>query len=316
MFNDTSNLFLILIICGFLLFLFSLYLIRFNLNALFSSKLSKLIHLFTNSKLKSFIFGCITSAIIQSSSGTTAIAISLLSSKYIKDKECLGIIIGANLGTCLTTFIAALNFDYIFLYLISLSIVLFFIFNKYKNYFILIFYIGLMLLGLHMLNCGFNFLINNKIIFNFIQTTQNSILLSTLLGTFITAIVQSSSGVISIVEQMYGSNIINLACSLGIMLGANIGTTITGYISTINTNNTRRIINANLIFNILGVLLFIVLFRPFSNFILRLQNDFFLHNIKLTIAWAHFIFNLVTVILGYAFFKYLSYFINNKLTRK
>lgn len=167
-----------------------------------------------------------------------------------------------------------------------------------------------------MLNCGFNYLINNKIIFNFIQTTQNSILLSTLLGTFITAIVQSSSGVISIVEQMYGSNIINLACSLGIMLGANIGTTITGYISTINTNNTRSIINANLIFNILGVILFIVLFRPFSNFILRLQNDFFLHNIKLTIAWAHFIFNLVTVILGYVFFKYLSYFINNKLTRK
>ena len=64
-----------------------------------------------NKTAYSILFGFITSAIIQSSSGTTAIAISLLSSNYIKPNECLGIIIGANLGTCLTTFIVAINVD-------------------------------------------------------------------------------------------------------------------------------------------------------------------------------------------------------------
>ena len=126
------------------------------------SKIQKLISKSVNTTFKSFFMGFLSAAIIQSSSGTTAIAISLLSSKYIKPKDCLGIIIGANLGTCITTFIFAINTNNISLYIIFISFIIYLILSKYRKYIILTIYIGIMLLGLDILNYGFNLLINNN----------------------------------------------------------------------------------------------------------------------------------------------------------
>lgn len=306
--------FILLIFCGLSIFLFSLDQIKQNLHILFISKLQNYISKSVNTRLKSFIVGCIASAAIQSSSGVTAIAISLLSANYIKPKDCLGIIIGANLGTCLTTFIIAININNISLLIIIISFLLYIIIYKYRKYLILFIYIGLMLLGLDILNKGFNEIINNEYIYNIIKTNQNSNLLSILFGIFSTAIIQSSSGIIGIVENMYDTNLINLTCAISIMLGANIGTTLTGYIATINTNNnTKTIVNRNLWFNILGVLLFILLFNQFINHISYIQNKYCSNNLKFSIAYAHFLFNLITVILGYIFFNLFIYKLaNNK----
>lgn len=310
-----NNNFLLLILSGLSLFLFALDQMKLTLNNLFISKLHNLITKSVNTKFKSFLFGCIASAFIQSSSGVTAIAISLLSSNYIKPKDCLGIIIGANLGTCLTTFIIAININNISLLLIIISFILYILLTKYRKYIILIIYISLMLLGLDILNEGFNMIINNHFIYYTIQANQDSNLLSILFGVFSTAIIQSSSGIIGIVEGLYASNLIHLNCALSIMLGANIGTTLTGYIATINTNNnTKQIVNRNLLFNILGVILFIIIFTPFRNHISHLQNKYFSDNLKFSIAYAHFIFNLITVILGYIFFRLFTYKINRKQT--
>lgn len=306
------------IITGLSLFLFSLDRIKHHLSNLFTSRLHKLITKSVNTTFKSFFIGFLSSAIIQSSSGTTAIAISLLSSKYIKPKECLGIIIGANLGTCITAFIFAININYISLYIISISFITYLIFSKHKKFIILFIYIGLMLLGLDILNNGFNMLINNNVIYTLIQTIQDSNILSILFGILTTSIIQSSSGIIGIVEGMYNVHLINLNSSICIMLGANIGTTLTGYLATINTtNNTRTIINMNLIFNILGVILFIILFIPYINCIKYLENKYFFDNLKLSIASAHFIFNFITVLLAYIFFNVFDYFLNkSKINKK
>lgn len=304
---------LLLILSGLSLFLFSLDQIKKHLNTLFISKLHNFISKSVNTKLKSFLVGCIASAAIQSSSGITAIAISLLSSNYIKKKDCLGIIIGANLGTCLTTFIIAINFNNISLFIIIFSFILYITINKYRKIFLLFIYIGIMLLGLDILNNGFNSIINNNYIYNIIKQTQNSNFLSILFGILSTAIIQSSSGIIGIVENMYSSNLINLNCAISIMLGANIGTTLTGYLATFNTNNnTKIIVNRNLIFNVLGVLLFILFFNIFINHISNLETKYFSNNLKFSIAYAHFIFNLITVILGYIFFNLFTYKIETK----
>ena len=225
------------ILSGLSLFLFSLDQIKFNLNNIFASKIQKLISKSVNTTFKSFFIGFLSAAIIQSSSGTTAIAISLLSSKYIKPKDCLGIIIGANLGTCITTFIFAININNISLYIVFISFIIYLILSKYRKYIILTIYIGIMLLGLDILNYGFNLLINNNFVYTIIQTIQNSNILSILFGILSTAIIQSSSGIIGIVEGMYNVHLINLNSSICIMLGANIGTTLTGYLATINTKN-------------------------------------------------------------------------------
>ena len=172
-------------------------------------------------------------------------------------------------------------------------------------------------MGLDFVNYGFGYIINNHSIKHVINNIQNSVTLSTLFGVLSTAIIQSSSGIISIVEQMYSSNIISLPCSIAIMLGANIGTTFTGYLATINSSKeSRQIINLNLLFNVLGVLVFIILFNPFASFINSLQNKYFLHNIKLTIAFSHFIFNLISVVLAYVFFDLFESFITKKVDKK
>lgn len=303
-----NNVSIIYILSGLTIFLFSLEQIKFNLNNLFITKLKKVITKMVNTKFKSFLIGCIASAIIQSSSGTTAIAISLLSSNFIKPKDCLGIIIGANLGTCLTTFIIAININHISLIIIIIGFIIYILISKYKKYFILLIYIGFMLLGLDILNSGFNIIINNKFTYNIINNFQNSNILSLLFGIFATTIIQSSSGIIGIVEGMYSSSLINISSAIAIMLGANIGTTITGYIATINTNNnTKTIINRNLLFNIIGVIIFIIIFNPFIKHIKFFEQKYFYNNLKFSIAYAHFIFNLITVILGYIFFNFLVF---------
>lgn len=296
------------------MFLFSLDQIKYNLNKLFISKLRNLITSSVNTRFKSFLFGFISSSLIQSSSGVTAISISLLSSNYINKKECLGIIIGANLGTCITSFIIALNIENISLIIITISIILFFILFRYRKVIKLFIYIGLMLLGLDILSNGFDIIINNNMyIYTFIQSSQDSNILSLLFGILTTAIIQSSSGIIGIVQGMYNSHLVSLSSSVCIMLGANIGTTFTGFLATINTNNkTRDVIYANLIFNIIGVLLFYILLNPYINHLFNIQNKYFINNIKFTIAYAHFIFNLITVILGYICFDIFILFINRK----
>ncbi len=314
------NEYLLYILSGISVFLFALDQIKFNLNQLFSSKISNIISKSVNTKFKSFLFGFIAAATIQSSSGTTAIAISLLSSKYIKKESCLGIIIGANLGTCVSTFLTAINTNNISFIILIISSTLYIFIYKYKKYIILLIYIGFMLLGLDILNKGFDDLIYNRYIYDLIQDIQNSNTLSLLFGIFSTAIIQSSSGIISIVEGMYECHLINLESSIAIMLGANIGTTLTGYLATLyTTGNTKQIVNINLIFNIIGVVLFIIIFNPFIIHIRSIENNYFISNIKLSIAYSHFIFNIITVLLAYIFFKCFVYFLNkekNLLTRK
>lgn len=307
----------ILIFAGLSIFLLALDMIKNHLNNMFSNRINHILHKVTNSKTKSFLFGCIAAAIIQSSSGVSAISISLLSTKRIKPAECLGIIIGANLGTCLTAFITAINIKNISLIILIISFFIYLIFKNKRHYCIFISYIGFMLLGLDILKMGFNDILSKPFIYQIIQNVQNSFTLSLLFGISSTAIIQSSSGIISIVENMYDANLINLSCAIIIMLGSNIGTTFTGYLATINTSKEcKKIVNANLIFNIIGVIIFIVLFKPFLKFNLHLQSNFFLYNNKMIIAVAHFLFNLITVFLGYIFFPLFSPFIKNKLTRE
>lgn len=307
---------LLLILSGFSIFFFSLTLIRNTLFSLYNTKIERILKNIVKTKFKSFLFGCVGASLIQSSSGLTAIAISLLSTKYINKRQCLALIIGANIGTCITSFIVAININNIYLYIIIIGFFLYLVFRK-NNLFVIIFYIGIMLLGLDTLKNGFSSIINNPNIYSTIIRFDNSLLLSIIFGIFSTAIIQSSSSIISIVEMMYSSHLISLSSTLSIMLGANIGTTLTGYLSTINTSSEcKSIIAKNLVFNLLGVLLFIVFFVPFKQICLHLQNNYFPHNLEMVIAVAHLVFNVLTVAVAYLFFDAFFIFDKKLLTTK
>jgi phosphate:Na+ symporter len=303
----------LIIFGGLSVFLFGLNLTKENLKALASKKLEYYISNCTNTTLKSFVVGIVTTVLIQSSSGVTAIVVSFIAAGYLSFPQGLGIMIGANVGTCVTAFLFGINVeDGAFIIIIIASILSFVFQDKHKRMiFQAILGIGLIFLGLQFMGFGFDTISKSESFVNIMSKYANDNFPALIIGTILTFVIQSSSAIIGLLEQIFASNLISLKPSLALLLGSNIGTTLTGLIATIaTTKEAKKAVIANIIFNILGVILFIFLLTPFSNCLTYLDSIGVITSPELMIAFAHLIFNVVTVILAYIFFNYLIIFTN------
>ncbi len=306
--NSTSFNQIIFIFGGLALFLYALDLLKENLKAIYSNKLYKIIQKGTNKKWKAFMMGILGTIIIQSSSGITAIVLSLMTAGYLQLPAALGIMIGANIGTCFSAFFISLEINNLSFYLIIFSFIFYIIIKKekWKIIFSIFLNIGIVFLGLELMGIGFDELAKSNVFVSFIKIYNNSPLLSILFGSLLTAFIQSSSATIGVLEQMYQAGIITLKSSIAIMLGSNIGTTITGYFSTIHTNKeAKQAVNANVLFNLLGVLLFYILLNPYYILLKYLENSLYPNNLKISIAMSHLLFNVITSIIAYFLFDLL-----------
>jgi phosphate:Na+ symporter len=298
----------LLTIGGLSIFLFGLSLTRENLKELGNSYLEKVIQKSTNTKLKAFIVGFISTVLIQSSSGVTAIVVTFIACGYLTYPQGLGIMIGANLGTCVTAFLVGINIQEWSLTIIIIATVAICIFkkNSYQLISSAILGIGFLFLGLQFMEEGFKSIVESDAFSDFIIKYSNNSFFALLFGIILTFIIQSSSAIIGILEQLYAAQIITLQPALALMLGSNIGTTLTGAFVVINTNReTKKAVVANIIFNVIGVIIFLFILIPFTNLISTLEMNGTIATPQLAIAMGHLIFNFVTVILAYIFFDYL-----------
>jgi len=305
--NNDFAIFL-LTIGGLAVFLFGLSFTRDNLKLLGNKHLEKIIQNSTNTKLKSFLIGMVSTILIQSSSGVTAIVVTFIASGYLSYKQGLGIMIGANLGTCVTAFLVGINIqEWSLIIIIIASICL--IFCKAEKYQLIsnaILGIGVIFLGLQLMEAGFTSIVKSKSFSNFIISYSNNSIIALLLGIILTFIIQSSSAIIGILEQLYATKIIFLQPAIALMLGSNIGTTLTACFVIVNTNyETKKAVLSNILFNILGAFLFLFLLIPFANIITLLETYHIIKSPEIAIAFAHLIFNFITVILAYYFFDLL-----------
>ncbi len=301
------------------MFLFSLDLLKKNLFLIYNEKLYNLIQKTTNTKFKAFLMGIICTIVMQSSSGVTAVVISLMAAGYLGLPQALGIMIGSNIGTCISAFIITINIDFLSLYIITFFFIIYLFCRKEKTKTIMSIFIciGIVFLGLQFIESGCAALTNNINITNGISKLQNNKFVSLNFGILITILIQSSSAVIGILEQMYHTGLINITTSTTMMLGSNIGTTITGYLTLPNTNKeAKQAVHANVIFNILGAIIFYFLMTPFVYLLQIMENSYFINNIKLTVASSHLIFNLVSAFIGYIFFDQLIYIVNKNYYKK
>ncbi|MDF2521987.1 MAG: Na/Pi cotransporter family protein, partial [Clostridia bacterium] len=252
--------------------------------------------------------GTAITAIIQSSSATTVMVVGLVNAGIMNLTQAVGVIMGANIGTTMTAQLIAFKFDDIIPYTLIIGAVLLLFSNK-KSYKLLgEFFIGFGLLfsGMNAMSDAMRPLRDIPEFQHFMVTLQHNPLLGVLAGLGLTAIVQSSSATIGILQALALQGLIPLDAALPILFGDNIGTCVTALLASVGASITaKRAAIMHLTFNIIGTLIFLIILKPVIWLVGQTATD-----ILRQIANAHTFFNIANVLIQLPFAALLIKFVN------
>ncbi|SER09119.1 Na/Pi cotransporter family protein [Piscibacillus halophilus] len=297
-----------LFIGGLGIFLFGIKYMGDGLQKSAGDKLRDILDRFTTNPLMGVIAGIIVTILIQSSSGTTVLTIGLVSAGFMTLRQAIGVIMGANIGTTVTAFIIGFDIGAYSLPIIAIGTLLIFFFkNKRINYLgQTIFGFGALFYGLELMGDGMKPLRSLESFHELTASMSDIPLLGVAIGTIFTVIVQSSSATIGILQQMYADGTVELAAALPVLFGDNIGTTITALLAAIGASvAAKRAAAVHVIFNLLGAIVFLILLIPFT-FAVEWIRDTLMLEPKMTIAFAHGMFNVTNVIIQLPFIALLA----------
>ena len=239
--------------------------------------------------------GAFVTIIWQSSSATTVMVIGFINAGLMTLTQASGVIIGANIGTTLTGHIMAIRIsDFIpLLMIVGGGLFLFIKKDRTKEIGKVFFGFGLLFMGLGAMSTAMRPLAQSDFFADVIMMLEGNLLLGILVGAAMTAILNSSSATTAIILSLATAGAINLNVAIPIVFGMNIGTCLTGIISSIGANkNAKRAAIFLLFFNIIGTLLFIPFVSPLTNLITGWGGE-----IEQQIANTHTFFNVVTALL-------------------
>ncbi len=250
---------------GLGMFLFGIKIMSEGLQKIAGNKMRKIIAALTNNRIIGALVGIAVTAIIQSSGATTVMVVGFVNTGLLSLVQAIGVILGANIGTTITAQLLAFNIGHFALPAIGLGAG-FKLFSKNKKYAYMgeiVLGFGLLFLGLTTMKHAFIPLKSSADFQHLFLMVGDYQLLGVLIGALLTIIVQSSSATIGITLVLASSGLISFDVSVALILGENIGTTITANIAAIGTNlAARRTAFSHFLFNILGVL-YILLLMPF-----------------------------------------------------
>ncbi|MCF7932426.1 MAG: Na/Pi cotransporter family protein [Acholeplasmataceae bacterium] len=295
---------LMLVFGGLALFLFGINLMSDSLKLFAGNKLKAIIEKSTNTPFKGVLVGMLLTVTIQSSSGATALTIGLLRAGLMTFPQSVGIIMGANIGTTVTAFIIGLPIaDFGPIFLMIGVIMTFLKSKKVKHAGGAVLGLGMLFYGLQMMRAGLKPLAATPLAYDLFHQFSDNWFLGAAFGTVFTTVVQSSSASIGILQKLYALNAqgiesITLNGAIPILLGANIGTTVTAAIAAIGGNTaSKRAALVHVLFNVFAAVMFLILLVPYDAFILWLEGAFLKPYSMLTIAFAHAFQNIVTTII-------------------
>lgn len=303
---------------GLGLFLFCIKYMGDGLQMAAGDRLRFILDKYTTSPFLGVLVGIFVTALIQSSSGTSVITIGLVGAGLLTLRQAIGIIMGANIGTTITTFIIGFNITHYALPILFLGAAcLFFVRHNFiNNLGRILFGFGGIFFALTLMSGAMEPL---KYLPAFTELTvklSHQPILGVFIGTIITMLVQASSATISILQNVYQENLITLKAALPVLFGDNIGTTITAIIAVIGANTSaKRLALSHTMFNVIGTAIFLVLLSPFSIFVEKMAQILHL-NPKVTIAFAHGSFNVMTTILLFPFIGVLEYIVVKVIKEK
>ena len=298
------------LIGGLSLFLFGMNIMGDALERRAGNSLKNILSKLTKNKLIAFFTGIAVTAIIQSSSATTVMIVGFVNSGLMTLRQSIGVIMGANIGTTVTSWILSLggiSGDNIFvkllkptsftpiLALIGVIMLTFLKGGKKKDTGLILLGFATLMFGMDTMSGAVEVLSNVPAFRNLFLLFKNPIL-GVLAGIFVTAIIQSSSASVGILQALTVTGQVSYAAAIPIIMGQNIGTCVTALLSSVGTNrNAKRTAVVHLSFNIVGTIFWLAIFSLISYFfkpaIFNESASF------LGIAVAHSIFNILCTVL-------------------
>ena len=294
---------------GLGLFLYSIKTMGDGLQQAAGDRLRFYIDKYTSNPFFGILVGIGMTALIQSSSGVTVITVGLVSAGLLTLRQAIGIVMGANIGTTVTSFIIGFKLgDYALPMLFLGAVCLFFTKNRsINNIGRIIFGVGDIFFALNLMSGAMEPLKDLQVFRDYMVELSKNPILGVFVGTGLTLLIQASSATIGILQNLYASNLIDLQGALPVLFGDNIGTTITAIIASLGANiAAKRVAAAHVAFNVIGTIICIIFLVPFTALIQWFEGALNLAP-EMTIAFAHGTFNITNTILQFPFIGALAF---------
>lgn len=275
------------ILAAVAMFMFSIEKFSKQIRQIAGKKLKSILAKLTSNPLKGSLVGAGVTSVVQSSTATTVITVSLINAGLITFYNSLGVIIGANVGTTITTQLVAFKLTTFAPVFILLGFAIRLTPWKYKFIGKPIFYFGMLFFSLSLVSAYVSPISSDPEIIEIFGKISN-LYYGILAGFLFTVLVQSSSITTGLAVILVGTSLLTFNQSLGIILGSNIGTTVTALLASIRmSRDAKRAAMAHTIFNVVSVLIILPFAFVFGNYVQSLGGS-----IEQQVANAHLIFNL------------------------
>ena len=292
------------ILCAVGMFLFGIDIMGDGLNRTCGEKMKNILAACTKSRLRGMLTGLGVTGVIQSSSATTIMTVTFINSGIMTLSQSVGIIMGANIGTTVTSLLIAINFSAVapVLVFVGTALKLFSKKERTQN-------IGLTVTGFGLLFVAMS---NMTELLAFFKESEkaselinmcNGRIISIIIGFVITAIMQSSSATVGVLQSACRSGLVTTRNAVYILFGQNIGAVVPTLLSTVKTNReAKRAAFVHLWFNIIGSVIFMLIseLTPYLSFLDRIEDGSF------RVSAAHIIFNAVSTVILLPFGDKLS----------
>lgn len=293
---------------GLGLFLFGIRTMGDGLENAAGAKLKRMLEVLTGNRFLAVLVGFVVTAIIQSSTATTVMVVGFVNAGMMSLAQAVGVIMGANIGTTVTSLLIALNFSSVAAAAVLVGVILMLASKKtvVKNLGAIFTGFGLLFLGIDMMSDSMAPLRESAGFMNFIVTVSESPLrplFGIILGIVMTAVLQSSSASVGVLQTLAMQGLVPLKFSVFVLFGQNIGTCLTALFSTVGAKkNSKRAAVIHLLFNLIGTGIFILiaLLTPYVEWIEKLSPD-----PMAQIAISHIVFNIVSTVVMFPFAKAL-----------
>ena len=299
---------------GLGIFLFGMDSMSSGMQKLAGQRLKKILALLTTNRVVAILMGMFVTMLVQSSSVSTVMTIGFVNASLLTLKQALGVIFGANIGTTITGWILVLNIGKYGLPMVGAGAILYMFLKgeKAKTRALTFMGLGMIFLGLQLMSNGLKPVRSMpefvRLFSLFSADTYFGVLKVAFIGALITAIVQSSSATLGITITLAVQGLIDYPTAVALVLGENVGTTITAFLATLNANaNAKRAAYAHTIINTIGVIWVTAIFPYYLDFLSNFGSPE--ANITMAIATAHTMFNVSNVIIFTPFIGVLADFL-------
>jgi len=282
---------------GLALFIFGIKSMSEGLQKMAGKKTHAVMGALTSVPVVGVIVGALITIMTQSSTLVTVMVVGFVNTSMLNLKQAISVIMGANIGTTFTAQLVAFRITDAWVFLAAFGFTFYF-FSKHKivkNSGFVAFSLGMLLLGMSLMSQAMVPLRHDPAFQQLMLTFSDNRILAMIVGALFTALVQSSTAATGVIVAMTMEDLIPFQAALPLVLGTNIGTTVTALLASIGGSlSARRAAMAHVLFNVIGVVIFLIFLNQYENLILAISP---IDDIPRQVANAHTLFSVINVIL-------------------